>query len=97
MLMNDPHQREQAACGLGHSFLRLEDEALLTGQAQFLDDIPMEGVLHACFVRSPHAHARMRAARAAPHRNRMSSVAIPSARSPTGPWSRGPNGVGIQA
>ena len=71
MLMNDPHQREQAACGLGHSFLRLEDEALLTGQAQFLDDIPMEGVLHACFVRSPHAHARIRsidlsAARALP-------------------------------
>ncbi|MGE8591391.1 MAG: xanthine dehydrogenase family protein molybdopterin-binding subunit, partial [Alcaligenes sp.] len=33
--------------------------------------VPMDGVLHACFVRSPHAHARIRsidlsAARAAP-------------------------------
>ncbi|WP_341668758.1 xanthine dehydrogenase family protein molybdopterin-binding subunit [Alcaligenes sp. SDU_A2] len=62
---------ELPAPGMGQSFLRLEDQALLSGQAQFLDDIPMDGVLHACFVRSPHAHARIRsidlsAARALP-------------------------------
>ncbi len=65
MHMNDSRELEQAALaqaapGMGHSVLRLEDEALLTGQAQFLDDVPMDGVLHACFVRSPHAHARIR-------------------------------------
>ena len=76
MHMNDTRELEQsvlaqAAPGMGRSVPRLEDEALLTGQARFLDDVPMDGVLHACFVRSPHAHARIRsidlsAARAAP-------------------------------
>lgn len=76
MHMNDSRILEQAALdqaapGMGRSVPRLEDEALLTGQAQFLDDVPMDGVLHACFVRSPHAHARIRsidlsAARALP-------------------------------
>lgn len=45
--------------GVGLSPRRIEDEALLRGQARFLDDVPMAGVLHACFVRSPHAHARI--------------------------------------
>ncbi|MFQ6686633.1 hypothetical protein OMF52_17955, partial [Bordetella pertussis] len=45
--------------GLGRSAPRIEDDALLRGQARFLDDIEVEGVLHACFVRSPHAHARL--------------------------------------
>lgn len=43
----------------GRSAPRIEDDALLRGQARFLDDIEVEGVLHACFVRSPHAHARL--------------------------------------
>ena len=29
------------------------------GEARFLDDIPVATPLHACFVRSPHAHARI--------------------------------------
>jgi len=40
---------------------RTEDPALLTGQARYVDDIKLPGTLHACFVRSPHAHARIRA------------------------------------
>ena len=36
---------------------RLEDRALLTGTAQFVDDIKMPGMLEAAFVRSPHPHA----------------------------------------
>ncbi len=40
---------------------RLEDPALLTGRGRFVDDIKLPGTLHACFVRSPHAHARIRA------------------------------------
>ena len=39
---------------------RLEDPALLTGRGRFVDDVKLPGVLHACFVRSPHAHARLR-------------------------------------
>ena len=45
--------------GLGISAPRTEDESLLSGTARFLDDIRVDGVLHACFVRSPHAHARI--------------------------------------
>ncbi len=39
---------------------RLEDPALLCGRGRFVDDLKLPGVLHACFVRSPHAHALMR-------------------------------------
>jgi carbon-monoxide dehydrogenase large subunit len=34
---------------------------LLLGEGQFIDDLRREGVLHARFVRSPHAHAAVRA------------------------------------
>src|SRR5438270_13544496 len=49
---------------------RLEDDRLLRGKGRFTDDIG-EGALECCFVRSPHAHARIvsvdvSAARAAP-------------------------------
>ena len=36
---------------------RLEDPALLAGRGRFVDDLKLPGLLHACFVRSPHAHA----------------------------------------
>jgi carbon-monoxide dehydrogenase large subunit len=39
---------------------RLEDPALLAGRGRFVDDVKLPGVLHACFVRSSHAHARLR-------------------------------------
>jgi carbon-monoxide dehydrogenase large subunit len=38
---------------------RLEDPPLLTGRGRFIDDIAAPGALHACFVRSPHPHARI--------------------------------------
>jgi aerobic carbon-monoxide dehydrogenase large subunit len=42
---------------IGARVPRLEDRALLTGSGRFVDDIACPGVLHAAFVRSPHAHA----------------------------------------
>jgi carbon-monoxide dehydrogenase large subunit len=39
---------------------RLEDPALLSGRGRFVDDLKLPGLLHACFVRSPHAHALIR-------------------------------------
>ena len=45
----------------GARVLRLEDPVLLTGRGRFVADINLPGMLHACFVRSPHAHARIRA------------------------------------
>jgi len=38
----------------------MEDPALLTGRGQFVDDLKLPGTLHAAFVRSPFAHARIR-------------------------------------
>jgi carbon-monoxide dehydrogenase large subunit len=45
---------------IGRPLLRKEDYRLLTGQGCYLDDIAVPGLLHACFVRSPYAHARIR-------------------------------------
>jgi carbon-monoxide dehydrogenase large subunit len=44
---------------IGARLPRREDERLLTGQGRYVDDIVVPGALHACFVRSPHAHARI--------------------------------------
>ena len=38
---------------------RVEDTRLLTGHGAYVDDIVRPGMLHACFVRSPFAHARI--------------------------------------
>jgi aerobic carbon-monoxide dehydrogenase large subunit len=38
---------------------RREDEPLLRGLGRFTDDLVRPGQLHAAFVRSPHAHARI--------------------------------------
>ncbi|MFP3569598.1 xanthine dehydrogenase family protein molybdopterin-binding subunit [Paraburkholderia sp. SIMBA_030] len=38
---------------------RTEDYRLLTGYGRYLDDVEIAGALHVCFVRSPHAHARI--------------------------------------
>lgn len=44
---------------LGKDLPRVEDAALLTGTAGFTDDLALPGMLHAAFLRSPHAHARI--------------------------------------
>ncbi len=38
---------------------RVEDARLLTGHGTFVDDVVRPGMLHACFVRSPYARARI--------------------------------------
>src|SRR6267143_5493542 len=44
----------------GARVARVEDPSLLTGRARFVDDIKLPGMLHGCFLRSPHPHARIR-------------------------------------
>jgi aerobic carbon-monoxide dehydrogenase large subunit len=44
---------------IGQRMLRVEDRPLLTGTARFVDDLEPEGTLHARFLRSPAAHARI--------------------------------------
>jgi len=55
---------------------RTEDYRLLTGYGRFIDDIELPGALHACFVRSPHAHARIVSIDASAAREMPGVVAI---------------------
>ncbi|MBI3635592.1 MAG: xanthine dehydrogenase family protein molybdopterin-binding subunit [Candidatus Rokubacteria bacterium] len=47
----------------GASVPRREDARFLRGEGRYVDDLKLPGLLHAAFVRSPHAHARVRAIR----------------------------------
>ncbi len=60
-----PHPERSAERAVGGRTVpsrshRLEDAALLSGTARFVDDIAPPGLLHAAFVRSPAAHAHLR-------------------------------------
>src|SRR5712692_2332070 len=44
---------------IGASIPRVEDARLLLGQGRYVADLALPGMLHAAFVRSPHAHARI--------------------------------------
>jgi carbon-monoxide dehydrogenase large subunit len=44
---------------IGAAVTRREDERLLTGRGRFVADLAPPGALHAAFLRSPHAHARL--------------------------------------
>jgi carbon-monoxide dehydrogenase large subunit len=44
----------------GKRVKRLEDPALLRGAGRYVDDIHLPRMLHAAFLRSPHAHAAIR-------------------------------------
>src|SRR5487761_1898170 len=56
---------------IGQSVRRKEDARFLTGAGQYTDDVTLPNQTHAYFLRSPHAHAKIRSidtskARAAP-------------------------------
>ena len=46
--------------GIGASVLRKEDRRFTTGKGRYVDDIKLQGMTHAHFVRSPHGHARVK-------------------------------------
>ncbi|MEQ8662519.1 MAG: xanthine dehydrogenase family protein molybdopterin-binding subunit [Gammaproteobacteria bacterium] len=50
---------ENSADWLGARLARKEDLRLVTGQGRYLADIVLPGMLHAVFVRSEYAHARI--------------------------------------
>src|SRR3954471_3562768 len=59
---------------IGSRILRIEDEPLLRGKARFIDDIVVPDVLHAAFVRSPHAHAAIKGV------DKTAALAVPGVR-----------------
>ena len=59
---------DTSAGAIGRRMLRVEDRPLLTGHAEFVDDLTPPGTLHARFVRSPLAHAAIGAIDVTPAR-----------------------------
>src|SRR5580704_17849627 len=62
---------QASGTGIGQPVRRREDLRLVTGRGRYSDDLSLPGQAYAVFVRSPHAHALIRAldpaaARAAP-------------------------------
>src|SRR5258708_16555987 len=50
-----------ASQGIGKPVPRREDQRLITGAGCYSDDVNAPGQAYAAFVRSPHAHAAIRA------------------------------------
>jgi carbon-monoxide dehydrogenase large subunit len=69
---------------------RLEDPALLAGRGRFVDDVKLPGALHACFVRSPYAHARVQSIDAKPALAMPGVHAVIAADDLPGPMRREP-------
>jgi aerobic carbon-monoxide dehydrogenase large subunit len=74
----------------GAAVKRNEDRRLLTGQALFVDDVELPGMLHAAFLRSPLAHARVRRVDASAARKREGVVAVYTAGDLGDYWQPGP-------
>lgn len=65
---------------IGRPMTRREDRRFLTGQGRYLADIEFPRALHARFVRSPHAHARIAAIDATAARAMPGVVAVVTGR-----------------
>src|SRR5271169_4648947 len=74
----------------GAPIKRNEDKKLLTGQALFIDDVELPGMLHAAFLRSQVAHARIKHIDVSRARKHPGVVAVYAA-DDLGPyWKPGP-------
>jgi carbon-monoxide dehydrogenase large subunit len=74
----------------GQPVKRNEDARLLAGRAQFIDDVSLPGMLHAAFLRSPYAHARLKSIDVAPAFAREGVVAVYTAKDLGDYWRPGP-------
>jgi carbon-monoxide dehydrogenase large subunit len=69
---------------------RNEDRKLLTGQALFIDDVELPGMLHAAFLRSQVSHAKIRRIDGSEARKRPGVVAVYTADDLGAYWKPGP-------
>lgn len=74
----------------GQPLKRNEDPRLLTGQALFVDDVELPGLLHVAFLRSPYAHARLKHIDVAAARQHPGVVAVYTAHDLGDYWKPGP-------
>lgn len=75
---------------IGQRITRNEDVRLLTGQALFVDDVNIPGMLHAAFLRSDYAHARLKSVDVSAARKRPGVVAVITAEDMGEDWKPGP-------
>jgi aerobic carbon-monoxide dehydrogenase large subunit len=61
---------------LGAPIKRREDPRLITGQATYVDDIKLHGMLHMAVLRSPYGHARINSINTEAARNYPGVVAV---------------------
>jgi carbon-monoxide dehydrogenase large subunit len=61
---------------IGAALARKEDLRFLTGHGRYVDDVEIPGALHACFVRSPHPHAKIRSIKTDESRKLKGVVAV---------------------
>jgi aerobic carbon-monoxide dehydrogenase large subunit len=79
-----------ATRSFGAPITRNEDARLLSGQALFVDDVELPNMLHAAFLRSNVAHARLVSIDASAARARPGVVAVYTAEDLGEYWSPGP-------
>src|SRR6267378_1536211 len=60
----------------GAAVRRLEDPRFLRGEGRFVDDVTLPGILHAAFLRSPHAHATIVSVRTDAAKKKPGVVAV---------------------
>ena len=78
---------------VGRRMTRTEDPRLLTGQALFVDDVQIPGMLHAAFLRSDYAHARLKSIDVSAARDRPGVVAVFTAEDMGDDWRPSPPNV----
>ena len=53
-------ERERSLGGIGSARKRKEDNRFIQGKGNFVDDVKLPGMVFGDFVRSSHAHARIK-------------------------------------
>src|ERR1044071_3247307 len=74
----------------GERIKRNEDPRLLTGQGLYVDDVDLPNMIHAAFLRSPYAHARINAIDVSQALQREGVVAVYTADDLGDYWKPGP-------
>jgi carbon-monoxide dehydrogenase large subunit len=68
----------------GKSIKRTEDPRFITGRGNYVDDVKLAGMTYAAFVRSPHAHARIKSIDVALAKSQPGVVAVFTGKDMTG-------------
>jgi carbon-monoxide dehydrogenase large subunit len=68
----------------GKSIKRREDPRFITGRGKYVDDLKLPGMTYAAFVRSPHAHARIKSCDVAAAKAHPGVIAVFTGKDMTG-------------